>query len=89
MLLHPSVQHCLDCGSHAFRVQLAPLLLLPASTFITVPAACSGVVMTVDVYHREALADDLLLGRAHVPLAPLLQVGGVSGRVVGWLGGYA
>lgn len=30
--------------------------------------------MTIDVYHRQKLAEDLLLGRAHVPLAPLLQV---------------
>ena len=73
MLLHPSIQHCLDCVRQAFWCS-AILALLIASTFITFPAACSGVVMTIDVYHREALADDLLLGRAHVPLAPLLQV---------------
>ena len=41
--------------------------------------SCSGVVMTVDVFLREALADDLLLGRTHVPLAPLLQVGCLHG----------
>lgn len=44
--------------------------------------SCSGVVMTVDVFHREALADDLLLGRAHVPLAPLLQVAACMGCAV-------
>ncbi|KAL4437320.1 hypothetical protein ABPG75_004459 [Micractinium tetrahymenae] len=37
-------------------------------------------VMTIDVYHRQRLADDLLLGRAHVPLAPLLQESWVDGR---------
>jgi centrosomal protein CEP120 len=36
--------------------------------------------MTVDVLHRERLTDDLLLGRAHVPLAPLLQESWVDGR---------
>jgi hypothetical protein len=36
--------------------------------------------MTANVYHKERLSDDLLLGRAHVPLAPLLQESWVDGR---------
>ncbi len=36
--------------------------------------------MTVEVWHRERLAEDSLLGRAHVPLSPLLQESWVDGR---------
>ena len=36
--------------------------------------------MTADVLHRESLAEDTLLGRAHIPLAPLLQEACVEGR---------
>lgn len=36
--------------------------------------------MSVEVRHREALAEDSLLGRAHIPLAPLLQESWVDGR---------
>eukprot|EP00887_Chlorella_sp_A99_P007284 scaffold2.g7284.t1 len=39
-----------------------------------------GPVMAVDVLHREQLSEDSLLGRAHVPLAPLLQEACVEGR---------
>lgn len=36
--------------------------------------------MTIDVRHQERLSEDLLLGRAHVPLAPLLQESWVDGQ---------
>lgn len=36
--------------------------------------------MTVEVWHKERLAEDTLLGQAHVPLAPLLQESWVDGR---------
>lgn len=36
--------------------------------------------MVVDVLHREQLAEDSLLGRAHIPLSPLLQESWVDGR---------
>ena len=50
---------------------------------------CRNPVMTVDVYHRQRLADDLLLGRAHVPLAPLLQVADAAAAGSAWRGHWA
>ena len=36
--------------------------------------------MVAEVWHKERLAEDCLLGRAHIPLSPLLQESWVDGR---------
>ena len=36
--------------------------------------------MVAEVWHKERLAEDALLGRAHIPLSPLLQESWVDGR---------
>ncbi len=36
--------------------------------------------MIAEVWHKERLTEDCLLGRAHIPLSPLLQESWVDGR---------